>query len=205
MAYTVGKSKLTEADKKTINSKVQKVKSDIINTNGSYDNWSAADKKAYEADLAALKEKYAAKASTATGEAVWTKEQAKQYNDAVAEYNTAVTTAKEAVANLDTAKAEYTSAKTNFATARDSFFAKSTNENQYIANNVSNNIVDAGTMNQNSGSKPYIDNIQWDENGATIGNGGNMGTNGNGELQPDSQTANEGEVIVNDDEANIQI
>ena len=60
-------------------------------------------------------------------------------------------------------------------------------------------------MNQNSGSKPYIDNIQWDENGATIGNGGNMGTNGNGELQPDSQTANAGEVIVNDDEAEIQL
>ena len=212
MAVEVGKKNLTADDKKQISEMTKKAKDDIIAKNGDMKNWTEAQKKEYDEKVAAIKEKYAEKTSTATGEATWTKEQATEYNKAVQEYNEAVKAAKEAMTKLDEAKTGYTEAKTGLETAKESFYSKLLEENKPTAEPAEVGIVDPAEMQTNSG-EAVIGGIEFNEQGASIGTG-TMQLDENGVVQPDvpatpaqteSAPANvPPEEIVNDDEAETQ-
>ena len=208
MAVEVGKSKLTDADRKTIAKKVQATKDEIIAKNGNYNNWTEDQKKAYDEKLEEIKKKYSDKTSTATGEAVWTKEQAQEYNAAVAEYNEAVKAAKEAMANLETAKTGYNEAKTNLDAAKETFFNNLMTGSQPTNEETAPPIIDANETQTNSG-KPTIGGIEFNESGASIGASGTTVLDENGVVQPQqpaaptSETINtaQPEIIVDDDKA----
>ena len=144
--------------------------------------------------LAAIKEKYVQKVSTATGEATWTPEQAKQYNEAVEEYNKAVLAAKEAMTKLDEAKTGYADAKNNLTTAKDAFFA---NMNNNIPQTPIDNGVAPPVENQTDSGTQLAGGLEITEEGATIGMGGTTQLDENGVVEPPATNTTNTEVEAN--------
>ena len=152
MAVEVGKGKLTAEDKKKIASMTQKTKNELIAKNGDMKKWTKEQKAEYEEKVAEIKKKYADQTSTATGEAIWTKADAAEYNKAIKEYNEAVKNAKEAMTKLDEAKAGYAEAKTGVQTAKDEFYKKLlADQAQEVVDPSAVEIVDPSSQQSNSG------------------------------------------------------
>ena len=208
MAVEVGKGKLTAEDKKKIASMTQKAKNELIAKNGDMKNWTKEQKAEYEEKVAEIKKKYADQTSTATGEAIWTKADAAEYNKAIKEYNEAVKNAKEAMTKLDEAKAGYAEAKTGVQTAKDEFYKKLlANQAQEVVDPSAVEIVDPSSQQSNSGN-PVISGIEISENGATITDTGNAQVGKDGVITPEAVPTEAEtpvdippEEIVNDDEA----
>ena len=208
MAVEVGKGKLTAEDKKKIASMTQETKNELIAKNGDMKNWTKEQKAEYEEKVAEIKKKYADQTSTATGEAIWTKADAAEYNKAIKEYNEAVKNAKEAMTKLDEAKAGYAEAKTGVQTAKDEFYKKLlADQAQEVVDPSAVEIVDPSSQQSNSGN-PVISGIEISENGATITNTGNAQVGKDGVVTPEAVPTEAEtpvdippEEIVNDDEA----
>ena len=208
MAVEVGKGKLTAEDKKKIASMTQKTKNELIAKNGDMKKWTKEQKAEYEEKVAEIKKKYADQTSTATGEAIWTKADAAEYNKAIKEYNEAVKNAKEAMTKLDEAKAGYAEAKTGVQTAKDEFYKKLlADQAQEVVDPSAVEIVDPSSQQSNSGN-PVISGIEISENGATITDTGNAQVGKDGVVTPEAVPTEAEtpvdippEEIVNDDEA----
>jgi len=199
-AVEVGKSNLTAEDKKLIATKSEKYKDKIIKENGMYSGWTAEQKEEYEKELAAIKEKYVQKVSTATGEATWTPEQAKQYNEAVEEYNKAVLAAKDAMTKLDEAKTGYADAKNNLTAAKDAFFA---NMNNNIPQTPIDNGVAPPVETQTNSGTQLAGGLEITEEGATIGMGGTTQLDENGVVEPSATNTTNTEVEANTAATNV--
>ena len=178
----------------------QGFKLQFVAANGEEGSWTASQKKAYDDEVAALKEKYAEEVSLEVGKASWSDDQVKRYNEVMTEYNEAAKLAKTASKALTESKEKYTAAKTEFEAAKETYYNRTmVEQNQMLAANAiaeNANPIDAQT---NSGTPNIVLPGQAESGNANgneqiINEDENPQTNNNQQLVADGK-----EQIVNDD------
>ncbi len=182
------------------NEDVKSLYEKTVAANGEEGSWTASQKKAYDDEVAALKEKYAEEVSLEVGKASWSDDQVKRYNEVMTEYNEAAKLAKTASKALTESKEKYTAAKTEFEAAKETYYNRTmVEQNQMLAANAiaeNANPIDAQT---NSGT-PNIVLPGQAESGNANGNEQIINEDENPQANNNQQLVADGkEQIVNDD------